>query len=262
MEKITARNNDKIKYACSLAASASKRRESGEFLLEGARLCSDAAQSGTEIVRAFFTAGAASNYAQYVGAVEAVCGECYEISAEAAQKLSDTGTTQGVFCVCRMREKRSAAFRKGGRYLMLENVQDPSNLGAILRTAEALGIDAVIVSGGCDIYNPKALRAAMGSSLRIDIVTAENPVSFIESNGGGDTHFLACVPSAEALEIGNAVKDFSGDTIICVLGNEGNGLTSETIGACEAGVIIPMQGRAESLNVSAAAAIAAWELVR
>ena len=91
MEKITARNNDKIKYACSLAASASKRRESGEFLLEGARLCADAALSGVETVRAFFTADAVADYAEYVSAVEGVCGECYEISSEVALKLSDTG---------------------------------------------------------------------------------------------------------------------------------------------------------------------------
>jgi TrmH family RNA methyltransferase len=262
LEKITARNNDKIKYACSLAASASKRRESGEFLLEGARLCSDAARSGVEIVRAFFTADAVSDYAQYVREVEAVCGECYEISGEVARKLSDTGTPQGVFCVCGMKDHSPAPLKEGGRYLMLENVQDPSNLGAILRTAEALGIDAVIVSGGCDIYNPKALRAAMGSSLRVDIVTPDDPASFIGSNSGGGIHFLACVPSADALEIGNAVKDFSGGTTVCVLGNEGNGLTKETIDACDVRVTIPMRGRAESLNVSAAAAIAAWELVR
>ena len=258
MEKITARNNDKIKYACSLAASASKRRESGEFLLEGARLCSDAAQSGIEIVRAFFTLDARSVYAEYISAVESVCGECYEISSEVAQKLSDTGTAQGVFCICRMKN-RSAGLIEGGRYLALENIQDPSNIGAICRSAEALGLSGLIVSGGCDIYNPKALRAAMGSSLRLSVLICDNLALFLNSAKGFLR--LAAVPDSSAKDI-RTVREDSARGIICCVGNEGNGLSDETIGACDEKVTIPMQGRAESLNASAAAAILAWELKR
>lgn len=262
MEKITARNNEKIKYASQLLSSSSKRKESGEFLAEGARLCADAAESGITVVRAFFTADALTKYSGYISRITAVCDECYEISGDAAGKLSDTGSSQGVFCVCKIRQNPPVSFKKGGRYLMLENVQDPSNIGAIIRTAEALGIDAVIVSGGCDIYNPKALRAAMGSSLRIDIITADDSVSFIESNSGDDVIFLACVPSKRAFDITTAVRTFSGDALVCVLGNEGSGLTQAAIDACSDRVTVPMKGRAESLNVSAAAAITAWELVR
>ncbi len=259
MEKITARNNDKIKYACSLAASASKRRESGEFLLEGARLCADAALSGVETVRAFFTADAVADYAEYVSAVEGVCGECYEISSEVALKLSDTGTPQGVFCICRMREHPIESLSAGGRYLALENIQDPSNMGAICRSAEALGLDGLIISGGCDIYNPKALRAAMGSSLRLNILTCGSLAEFL-NNAAGFLR-LASVPDSSAKDI----RTVCGETargIICCVGNEGNGLSEEVISACDEKVTIPMQGRAESLNASAAAAILAWELKR
>lgn len=257
MEKITARSNEKIKYARSLADSASKRRQSGEFLLEGARLCADAAVSGVEIVRAFFTAAALSAYPEYIRAVEKVCPECYEIGNEAAGKLSDTGTTQGVFCVCRMKN-HTAGICEGGRYLALENIQDPSNTGAICRSAEALGLDGLIVSGGCDIYNPKALRAAMGSSLRINILICENLASFIDKNSGFLS--LAAVPDANAKDIRTVSADGRG--IICCVGNEGNGLSDAVKSACDEIITIPMQGRAESLNASAAAAILAWELKR
>ena len=261
MEIITSKTNDKIKYASQLV-SASKRRECGEFLLEGARLCSDAAESGIEIIRAFFTGEALTKYSVYTDKIESVCSECYEISPAAADKLSDTGNTQGVFCVCRSRENSVSSLRNRGRYIMLENVQDPSNIGAIFRTCEALGIDAVIISGGCDIYNPKALRAAMGSSLRMDLIRADDAVSFIESNRRSGVSFLACVPADDAADISKAVSERGDNALVCVLGNEGNGLSSGVISACDERVTVPMKGRAESLNVSAAAAIAAWELIR
>ena len=259
MERITARNNDKIKYAVQLCTSSSKRRESGEFFLEGARLCSDAAKTGIHFVRGFFTSSALEKYSDYISNITDVCSECYEISSEVASKLSDTGSAQGVFCICKSGGNTSSPIDFNGKYLALENIQDPSNLGAISRSAEALGLTGLIVSGGCDIYNPKALRAAMGSSLRIKITVTENLPELLKDCEKGGMLTLASVPSNSAEDIRRV--DLSKGTIICV-GNEGNGLTNETISACAKQVTIPMGGRAESFNASAAAAILAWELKR
>ena len=258
MERITARNNEKIKYAVLLCSSASKRAENGEFFLEGARLCADAAESGIGIVRAFFTSSAFSKYDDYICKITAVCSECYEIGEDVAKKLADTDSSQGVFCICRMKENLSE-FDYSGRYIALENVQDPSNLGAVCRTAEALGLDGVAVSGGCDLYNPKALRSAMGSSLRMNIAITGNLPAFLENAKKHGMLTLASVPRRDARDI--RTLDMKGGVICCV-GNEGNGLTEETISACDETVTIPMEGRAESLNASAAASILAWELKR
>ncbi|MBR2868224.1 MAG: RNA methyltransferase [Clostridia bacterium] len=146
-----------------------------------------------------------------------------------------------------------------GKYLALENLQDPSNLGAVCRTAEALGLSGLIVSGGCDLYNPKALRAAMGSSLRIPIIETRDIVSLLCSATANGMHTYASVPRSDAVDIRKA--DLNGGVIICV-GNEGSGLSQSTICECETAVTIPMGGRAESFNASAAAAILAWELMR
>ena len=262
MEKITARDNEKIKYASQLLSSSSKRKESGEFLAEGARLCADAAESGVAFVRAFFTSDALAKYGDYISRITRVCPECYEISSQAAAKLSDTGSSQGVFCVCRMRDHSRHSLRAGGRCLALENIQDPSNIGAIIRSAEAMGIDALIVSGGCDIYNPKALRAAMGSSLRLDIINTGSLPSFLESCRAHGFMSFACVVDRKAEDIRNINALAGGKGIICCIGNEGNGLTEETVNACDCRVTIPMQGRAESLNAAVAASVAAWELKR
>ncbi len=262
MEKLNSKNNEKIKYARALARSSAERKASGEFLLEGARLCSDAAESGTEIVRAFFTETAISKYGEYIGAVESVCSECYEISEEASDKISDTGSSQGVFCVCRAPDRSALSLKPGGRYIALENVQDPSNVGAVIRSAEALGIDALIISGGCDIYNPKALRAAMGSSLRMDIFTPDDLPEFIRRARENGMKAFACVPDRSAFDIRKINEISGGKGIICCIGNEGSGLTEQTVNACDAAVTIVMQGRAESLNAAAAAALTAWELKR
>ena len=260
MEKITARTNDKIKYAVRLGESASLRKEAGEFFLEGARLCSDAVQTGIVIKQAFFTAKALWKYSDYVDDIIAKSGICYEISAEVSQKLSGTENPQGVFCICEAKIQPDAdEIRPDGKYIALENLQDPSNLGAVCRSAEALGLDGLIVSGGCDIYNPKALRAAMGSSLRMNVVSTENLGDLIDSANSKGMLTLASVPRNTATDI-RTISMNGG--VICCVGNEGSGLTAETIEKCKLQVVIPMSGRAESFNASAAAAILAWELMR
>ncbi len=260
MEKITARTNDKIKYAVRLGESASLRKEAGEFFLEGARLCSDAVQTGIGIRQAFFTAKALWKYSEYVESIIAKSDECYEISAEVSQKLSGTENPQGVFCVCKAKERNDGnCIKPNGKYIALENLQDPSNLGAICRSVEALGLDGLIVSGGCDIYNPKALRAAMGSSLRMDVISADNLAEFILTANQKGILTLASVPRSTAEDI-RTVSMNGG--VICCVGNEGSGLTEEVISNCKKQVVIPMNGRAESFNASVAAAILAWELIR
>lgn len=260
MEKITSRTNEKIKYAVRLGESASLRKETGEFLLEGARLCFDAAQTGIEIKQAFFTSKALWKYEEYVADIIAKSSSCCEISAEVSQKLSGTENSQGVFCICSMKSRlESELLNASGKYIALENLQDPSNLGAICRSAEAIGLDGLIVSGGCDIYNPKALRAAMGSSLRMNIISVDNLDELIYAANKKGMLTLASVPRNTAEDI--RTVSMSGGVICCV-GNEGSGLSQQVIEKCKKQVVIPMNGRAESFNASAAAAILAWELKR
>lgn len=260
MEKITARTNDKIKYAVRLGESASLRKEAGEFFLEGARLCSDAAETGIAIKQAFFTSKALWKYSDYVESIIARSGVCYEISTEVSQKLSDTENPQGVFCICEIKsDADKTALKHDGKYLALENLQDPSNLGAVCRSAEALGLDGLIVSGGCDVYNPKALRASMGSLLRMNVIQSDNLCGLIEKANSDGMKTLASVPRHDAEDIRTVSMDGG---VVCCVGNEGSGLSEEVIGKCSAQVTIPMSGRAESFNASAAAAILAWELKR
>lgn len=261
MERLTAKQNEKIKAAVSVRDSARERREAGLFFLEGARLCADAAENNVAVVRAFFTVKALEKYASYAEKIIAVAQEAFEISEEISSKLSDTQNPQGVFCVCSalLRQAETARINPQGKYIFLENVQDPSNFGAVSRTAEALGIDGMIVCGGCDVYNPKALRASMGSALRLPVYVCDDAAKLIEKLNEKGILTLASTPDSSA-ELITKVDMPSG--VVCVVGNEGNGVTEKTMSACRKRITIPMEGRAESLNASTAAAILIWEMVR
>lgn len=257
INKIESRSNDKIKAAQKLSSSSRFRNERREFFLEGARLCFDAAVSGVKIKQAFFTENAAEKYPDKLEKIISSADETYEISRDVASRLADTQSSQGVFAVCEMPEN-SFEIDPKGKYIFLENIQDPANLGAIARTAEALGIDGAVLCSCCDIYNPKAQRAAMGSLLRFPTVSVSDAVCALREYRDKGMLTLATTPDANAERI---TETDLGGGVVAVIGNEGNGVTDETMKVCRK-VTIPMKGRAESLNASMAAALVMWEMVR
>ncbi|MCQ2480079.1 MAG: RNA methyltransferase [Clostridia bacterium] len=261
MESITSKNNDKIKLAIQLKDSASARKKTSSFFVEGARLCYDAAVSNVDILQFFFTPKAKEKFSDFYCEISAKADSVFEINEEVSKKMSDTQSPQGMFCVCKTVDKIAEADKINirGKYILLENIQDPSNLGAISRTAEALGIDGMIVSGGCDIYNPKALRASMGAFFRLNVINCDDLQKFISQAKALGMTVAASTPSKDAEIITDV--DFSGG-VISIVGNEGNGVSRETMENASIRITIPMGGRAESLNAGTAAAIIIWEMMR
>ncbi len=259
MTVIESVSNEKIKSAAKLSASSKERKEKREFFLEGLRLCRDAAECGVPVKSFFYTENALEKHGADVEFISSKAKETFMISKAAAQKMSDTQNPQGFFCVCPfLPEKGEESLFFGGKFIALQNVQDPSNLGAISRTAEALGIGALVAENGCDIYNPKAQRAAMGSLLRLPVIKTKNLCSFLEECKKNGFKVYATTPAEDAKPITEC--DMSG-SVIAVVGNEGNGVSEDVFAVCEK-VTIPMKGRAESLNASVAAALTMWELMR
>lgn len=254
---IESRSNDKIKSAQKLASSSKYRRERNEFFLEGLRLCFDAFESGIKISQFFFTEKAREKHGEKIEKIVAGADISYVITEDIAQKLSETQSSQGIFAVCRML-KTQWNISADGKYIALENIQDPANLGAVIRTAEALGIKGAILSGCCDCYNPKALRASMGSLLRLPLIFTEDLEGVLTDCMEQGMLVLATTPDDNAEKI--TELDLSSG-VISVIGNEGNGVTERILSVCRR-VTIPMQGRAESLNASMAAAIVMWEMMR
>lgn len=259
MEKITGKNNDLIKNVKKLLSSSKQRREQSLFVLEGARLVFDVLNSFYKVKYFLVTEFAYEKYMEQSDEMVNVSEEAYIISSELAEKLSDTKSTQGIFAVCCMNRDNDFKLSDNSKMIALDNVQDPGNLGTIIRTAEALGIDSVIVGGGCDIYNPKVLRASMGSILRMNIVQTEDLISKLNALKANNISIYGTSPSISAKPITEI--DFSSGSV-CVIGNEANGISDEVKALCNSLVTIKMLGRAESLNASVAAAITMWEMLR
>ena len=261
MEKITSRQNKTVREAAALLSSAEERAARGEFLCEGARLCQDAARSGIEVLRCFVTAQALEKYAAYLQPVLERARQSYLVADHVAGLLSSTKSPQGVFCQCRWPQGLLAGDAAGGgSCAVLEDLQDPGNLGTILRTAEALGIGRVVLLGDCcDPLSPKALRASMGAVFRLGLSLEPSRQGLFSRLRGEGFRLLASVPDSAALPVTEV--DFSQGPCAVFIGNEGNGLSLETFSQCLR-VTIPMAGRAESLNASAAATILLWEMAR
>lgn len=255
---IQSRTNAKIKDGCRLTASAKYRREQGLFTLEGLRLCADAAQSGCQVQTLFLTADAEEKGGERLKVLLKNAQKIYTVTEEVAEKLSDTVSSQGVFAILQMLPETALAIQKGGKYVVLDTVQNPQNLGAIARTAEAFGVNGLIVGGGCDRYNPKALRASMGSLLRLPVFETEDLAATVREIGKTVPTF-ATVPDCTAESI--CVQDFSGGAA-AIIGNEGNGVREAVLSAAQKRVTIPMRGNAESLNAAAAATVTVWEMMK
>ncbi len=168
MEKITSRDNARIKYACKLAASGAFRRSEGRFFAEGRKLCPELARAA-QLETLFLTAAAAEQCPR----LAALPGEHFLVEDHVAAKLAGVPAPQGVFGVFRTPAHTLEEVRPGGRYLALEGVQDPGNVGTLLRSAAAFGFDGVILSEGCAApYAPKTLRASMGAAVQLPVIEA------------------------------------------------------------------------------------------
>lgn len=260
---LTSRQNPLVKQAAALAADAALRRETGTFLCEGARLCRDAVRSGLEVETCFFTPRAKERYSAYLEEILPAAAAAYEVTPPVAALLAATKTSQEIFCVVRQPVTNTGltGLAPKGPCLVLEDLQDPGNLGTVLRTAEAFGVFRVLLLGDCcDPWSPKALRASMGAVFRLDLSRWESTEELCQLLHGQGYRLAAAVPDPDAVPVTDL--DFTQGLHAVFVGNEGNGLTRETIARCDCRVTIPMAGRAESLNASAAATVLLWELTR
>lgn len=255
---LTSRQNEKVKAFIKLSASSKQRRARKMFTLEGARLCFDAVKSDCIISEVFYTQKALEQYQTYLIPILERAKNAFEITQPIADAMADTKTTQGVFAIVEMQENPTAIdYTK--KYIALENIQNPANLGAIARTASAMGIYGMIVNGGCDIYTPQAQRSAMGALLRLPVIEVGDMVETIKHCNEKGMQTIASVARNNAVPVTQVAFQ---ENSVLVIGNEGNGLSDSCIKSCTIQTTIPMDDKTESLNAANAAAILLWEMVR
>lgn len=252
---ITSRKNDAVRRLREVLRDKSLRDSEGIFCAEGDHLCGELSRSGYEIILAAVTERAAEKYPQTAASLREHSREVVTISQELAEYISDTKAPQGLFALAE-KSRRAPGLSSARRLVLLDGVQDPGNVGTIIRTAEALGLDGAVLSADCaDIWSPKTLRASMGSALRLPCMTGALPDIIMSLRELGFTVYGSMLDST-ALRLGEFRFP---EKAAVVIGSEGSGIAPATAEACGNAVYIPITG-AESLNAACAAAMLLWEL--
>lgn len=262
MDIISSKDNSNIKLYLKLLSNKKYRQEFGLFVLEGTRLCLDAVKENAELHCVFVTKTAQEKYSEALDLLNEKVGEkLFLISDELGERLSDTNGTQGIFAICNILDKKklNVTICSNGKYIVLNNLQDPGNVGTIIRTADSIGISAVILCDCCDIYNPKVIRSTMGSLFRLTILDNCNFSDVLTELKTKGLVTYAAVIDTDAIPLTDC--DFSGGAAV-VIGNEGNGLPPETADLCDKKLTIKMQGNVNSLNAAMATGIIMWEMLR
>ncbi len=258
MEIISSRKNYNVRVMRELLKSAEYRRCQDMFAVEGDHLCRELADCGDcpAIEYFLYTEKAAEKYPETVRSAQTKANFSAVITEELSEYISDTKTPQGLFAAA---ERFGRDIPENARRLVvLDGVSDPGNVGTIIRTAEALGIDGVIFVNACaDRFSPKTLRASMGSVFRMSSVCprAETLGEWLHGLG---FEIYAAMLDKNAVRLGEAA--FPEKTAV-VIGNEGAGVSREVAGICDRKLYIPISG-AESLNAAIAAAIIMWETAK
>ncbi|MFJ7727170.1 TrmH family RNA methyltransferase [Neobacillus sp. NPDC097160] len=247
MKHIESVNNPKVKQWKKLLTKK-ERDKSGTFLIEGFHLVEEAIKQGEQILEIIVTekVGLPPRWDTKGTAVTLV-------TEEISNLLSETESPQGIYAVC---SQEKPEVRDAKTYLLIDAVQDPGNLGTMIRTADAAGIDAIVVGrGSVDLFNSKVLRSAQGSHFHLPIIM-------------GDLHeWIDKLQEAHIPVYGTALEGASpytevsgGDTFALIVGNEGNGVGKDILSSTNANLYIPIYGKSESLNVAVATGILLYYL--
>ncbi len=251
METITSRANPLCAHLRKLAASASYRRERGEFLCDSPKLLEEALRWRAALRTVVCTAGTA--LPELPAEVRRV-----QVPEDVMRSVSPARTPQGVLSVCAMQDSALPEKLDGRRYVVLDGVQDPGNVGTILRTADAFWAEGLFLVNDCaDLFNPKTVRASMGAVFRCPVwaCTAEELGGLLAKSG---LPLYGAALRDDTADIRGA--DYARAAV--AIGSEGRGLSREVLALCGQTVKIPMSGHCESLNAAAAAAVLLWEMAR
>lgn len=253
---ISSVKNERVKRIAALTKKPKERAAQGVFLAEGSKMFLEAPAG--RIAELYVTPA----FMDKCGFRDKIEQHSYElVTDEVFRKMADTQTPQGILCVVKREEFHIEDMlkKKAPLLLILEDIQDPGNLGTILRTGEGAGIDGVIMSRETvDVYNPKTIRSTMGSVYRVPFVYADSLEEIIIRLHRSHIHtYAAYLKGASDYD----TPDYRGGTAF-LIGNESSGLKEGTARLAMDTVKIPMQGRVESLNASVAASLLMYEAAR
>ncbi len=247
-ERVTSRSNPLVKQIRDLAARGAYRREKGQFLCDGSKLLEEALRWGTSVETVVCTKP--EELPPLPDGVRVV-----EVPQDVMESISPMKTPQGVIALCAIPRQEMPARLEGRRYIALDGVQDPGNVGTVIRTADAFNADGVLLLPGCaDPYAPKTVRASMGAIFRRPVwqCRADELEGLVRRSG------LRLYGAALRDDTAD-VRSLDWNGAVIAVGSEGQGLSEAVLKICDAAVKIPMSERCESLNAAVAASILLWE---
>lgn len=255
---VLALRHPKVQRLRRLLSRRSAREAERAFVVEGAKVLSEALDAGVPVESVYVASGASASEAVVSRAADAGA-HVYELGPGVLERVADTVTPQPVLAVVPFLDRPLSALREARLSVVAVDVRDPGNAGTILRSAEAAGADGVLCcEGSVDVYNPKTVRASAGSLFHVPVVAGGDPVEVLREMATWGVHRLATTATGG--------RDYSEvdltRPIAFVLGNEANGLSPEIDDEVDERVTIPMVGRSESLNVGMAAAVLCFEAAR
>ncbi len=246
-EFISSRGNPLVAHFKKLAASREYREESGEFPADGRKLLQEAVRWGAEVCTVLYTG-------EQPPAVPGA--RLVQVTESVMQAASRMDTPQDVLFSCRLPEQ-ALPDQLPEQFVVLDGVQDPGNVGTILRTADAMNCDVLVLPGCADLFSPKTVRAAMGVHFR----RALRRCSLEELSARITAEHIPLYATALREDTVD-LRNVNLRRAAVVIGSEGRGISPEVLAACTAALKIPMSPRCESLNAAAAAAIVLWEMAR
>jgi TrmH family RNA methyltransferase len=255
--KITSNTNPKIKQIITWQKKAKSRTEQGIFIVEGIRMFREIPRE--QILEVYVS----ETFLQQLSGKEvAKQYEVIEVSDSVFAHMTQTQTPQGILAVVKQNQwtlEQLLTKSKNPLFLVIENIQDPGNLGTMLRSGEAAGITGIIASKGTvDLYNPKTVRSTMGSIFRVPMVYTEDlPRTIRQLQQEGIVVYAAHLEGAVSYD----ELDYTNPSAI-LIGNEGNGLSEEAANASDRRIKIPMEGQVESLNAAISSAVFLYEAHR
>lgn len=245
---LTSRHNPLLVHVKKLQSSRSYRKKCGEFAADGTKLLEEAARWYPGLHTVIAQQGV--SLCPLPDAVRVV-----RVPQSIMREISLMETPQGALFLCRLPEEKEAVVAPGS--LLLDGVQDPGNLGTILRTADALDVPVILLDGCADAYSPKTVRASMGAVLRTQPLSMTREQA-VQSCRRQKIKLLATAMCDGAVDLRQAPVS----SAAVVIGSEGQGVSRELLAQADGSVVIPMTARCESLNAAIAAAIVMWQMRR
>ena len=258
MQTITSKDNELIKHIRKLK-DKKYRDESNEYVVEGVKLVEEAVKENAKIKQIIVCEDTTRTYEIPTHIMlEIAKYECISVSNKIFNIITQVTNPQGIMAIIEKNAQNAKIDYTQDIIVVLDDVQDPGNLGTILRTVDSIGLNQIIVSKGtADAFNSKVVRSTMGAIFRIKIIEVENLAQAIKEMR--KHHFKLMVTS---LQTKNSIYDIDFNKKIIVIGNEANGVSKDIQEMADEKAKIPMLGRTESLNASVAAGVVMYEYVR